>query len=337
MHDPSPPVVLVTVLDWGLGHAARCLPLLRLLQRNGCRLIVGSAGPALELLRRECPDLTLLPMPAYRVRYPFSSMALNMVLQGPRLLLTLWREWRWTRRIAGRYRPELILSDSRFGCFHARTPSVFLSHQLRPIAPSPVVRLYRWWLLNRFTERWVPAGPPPGNLAGRLADPEGMQPVFFTGNLSRFGNKSDEPVPEHSLAVLALLSGPEPQRSRLEKELLDELRSAPGECMLVRGLPGAPDYRQPGLSVRGAAFGEELRTLMLRARRIICRSGYSTLLDLAALGRQARLIPTPGQTEQEYLARRWQGRPLPHHPIDEGLILHRIEQLIRRKWRKRVN
>lgn len=306
---PSPPVSgrrnLICALDWGLGHASRCLALADGLEAAGESVIFASSGPAAAFLRRERPTAIVHTLPSYRVTYPSRWMPLNVVRQLPRWLRVIYQENRELARLVRQERIDRIISDNRFGCYHHVVPSVFLTHQLHPITHEYVVaRLYRAYL-QRYDEFWVPDWPD-RRLSGQLSRPAGYAPVHYLGPLSRLPPQSE--TESASFDVLALLSGPEPQRSWLEQVVLDQLDSRPGHHVLVRGLPaGGPPLRPPaGVTVHDFADAGRLARLLPAAGRVVCRSGYSTLMDVHAVTDPQKmiLIPTPGQTEQIYLARR---------------------------------
>ena len=304
---PVPRRVLIGALDWGLGHAARSCVLVQRYLDAGWAVDLASSGPAGRLLRAEFPHLPYYELPAYAVRYPGRNMYRNLARQLPRLLRTGYRENRWLRRYCRRTAPDLIISDSRFGLYHPRHRSVIVTHQTEPILHPAVggwiLPVYRW-LLRRFSAVWVPDHAGPDRLSGRLSSPDRYPEAHFIGPLSRMAAFAEyRPAPEWD--TLTLLSGPEPQRTYLERELLPQLSRLPGRHLLVRGQPGGAAPTVAGnVEIVAALFGAELARALAGARLVICRSGYSTLLDLRALDKPALLIPTPGQTEQHYLAQR---------------------------------
>jgi hypothetical protein len=229
-------------------------------------------------------------------------MPLNVVWQLPKWGWTIWRERRVTAALVRKLGVTRIISDSRFGCYHPAIPSVMLTHQLHPITNAALVSgLYRRWL-QRFSEFWVPDYPDQ-RLSGKLSDHQGYTNVQYIGPLSRLEAKE---VPTDPFACFALLSGPEPMRTRLEKALLPLLGRLPGRHVLVRGIPSDQPARQAGnVTMLDFADATFLATYLPAASWIICRAGYSTLMDLAALKVKGKrlFIPTPGQTEQFYLAR----------------------------------
>ena len=298
---------LLAPLDWGLGHAARSLALARRLTAAGDRISWASSGPAAAMLRRELPPGTVVhELPPYRVHYRSRSMHWNVARQFWHWQRTIRAEHRATRELVDHLGVDRIVSDSRFGCYDPRVESILLTHQLHPVTNfSPASAAYRWHLRRCFDAYWVPDHPDHDRLSGKLSDPTGYREVSFIGPLPHL-----QEVPgEEPYELLALLSGPEPMRTRLEDILLPQLGPLPLGVRLVRGLPVPEDAPPLGdISTPTLPYADTylLSRLLTAARYVIARPGYSTLMDLRALGKRAILIPTPGQTEQIYLAQRAQ-------------------------------
>ncbi len=300
--DPGPSRTLLCVLDWGLGHASRSLALAEELEAAGDRVFFASCGSALRFLEMERPGTQVYELPAYGVSYPTENMPLNVALQAPRWLRTMWREHRQTVRLVRTLGIDRIISDSRFGCYVPGVPSILLTHQLHPIFNfAPLSKLYTRYL-QRFSAFWVPDSADQ-RLSGRLSDSQGYKTVRYIGPLSRLHFPAT--LPPKTWRTFSLLSGPEPMRTRLEAILLSQLASLPGPHLLVRGIPTADRVRSTAnVTIHDFANRDFLEQNLPAAEFIICRPGYSTLLDLDRLpGRQCIFIPTPGQTEQEFLAR----------------------------------
>lgn len=300
----TPRINLLCVLDWGLGHAARSLALTHTLRQAGHTVHLAASGDALSFLARALPGEHIHRLPAYDVRYPSGNMPLNVARQLPRWSVTIFRERRATAALVRQLGIERILSDNRFGCFLPGVPAVFITHQLHPITHNRLVSwCYRRWLHN-FTAYWVPDYPD-RRLSGRLSDPRSYPNVRYLGPLSRLRPLAAAP-PTPPLDVFALLSGPEPMRSHLEAILLEVLANLPGRHLIVRGIPSDEPTRQQGnVTVRDFADAPFLARQLPAARWILCRAGYSTLMDLAAVKATGKrlFVPTPGQTEQLFLAR----------------------------------
>lgn len=304
--------ILVAPLDWGLGHATRCIPLIRQLQALGHTVLLAGEGSVARLLQAEFPQLPLLPLAGYRVRYSRSGkgMTLALLRQIPRLLRTIRREHRWLLKTVEQEKIDFIISDNRYGLWHPKVPSVILTHQLAVQHPAarwtePLIRKLLYRHIRRFRACWVPDTAENSGLAGALSHPpvKPDTPLHYIGWQSRFETSSHTSIPGH---WLILLSGPEPQRSLLENLLLRQLETFPGTATVVRGLPG---HERALPSTGRFNFynhlpAAELQTLIGEAEFVLSRSGYSTLMDLLKLQKKAFLIPTPGQTEQEYLALR---------------------------------
>lgn len=298
--------VMVAPLDWGLGHAARCVPVVRALLARGAEPVIAADQGPLALLRTEFPDLQHEPLPGITVRYAAGRSQLwSMARQFPAMLRSVAAERAAFERIAPGLRLDAVISDQRFGVRSTQLPSVLITHQLFPFTPFARNALRRVNLQHvaRFDRCWVVDEPEAPGLAGELSHgPHLPANARYIGPVSRMAHgrlRSDR-----SWVVVAVISGPEPQRSLLEGILLEQLMALPGAHLLVQGLPQRPGTRRVGhVEVVAHLSGEDLRAALLGAHLIVSRSGYTTLMDLAALGRSALIIPTPGQHEQEYLGR----------------------------------
>jgi len=298
--------ILVAPLNWGLGHATRCIPIVRELQEMGAEVLLASDGVALHLLRAEFPHLPSIELPSYRIRYDTPSMVWNIGRRLPRILWAIWQEHRAVEKIVHQYDLSGILSDNRYGCFSRRVSSVLITHQLNVRVPGlswlvqPIMRLF----FTPFDFIWVPDMAEAPGLSGELSHngPLSLRDkVRYIGILTRMQAR-EEPRTEYDIAVV--LSGPEPQRSILEQRLLEQAMFMPYKFIFIQGKTQAKNHHFISSNIEVVSFltSEELNNVLLSSRLLISRSGYSSIMDLAALGKKAILIPTPGQTEQEYLA-----------------------------------
>lgn len=302
--------ILVAPLDWGLGHAARCVPVVQaLLARGAVPVIAADKGP-LALLRSEFPELDHVRLPGISIRYSKGgSQLLRMALQFPAMVRQVQAEQRAFERLRRVCRIDAVITDQRFGVRATDLPSVLITHQVFPFTPvaQGALRKVNLRHIERFHRCWVMDEPGAEGLAGELSHPagaRGMMPVNarYIGTLSRL-----RPADGLEHDVVAVISGPEPQRTLFEREIISALSGLPGRHVLVRGLPHmeqeAGEERIGNVQVMAHADAVTLQGLLTGARAIVSRSGYTTLMDLAALGRSAIVVPTPGQEEQEYLGR----------------------------------
>jgi UDP:flavonoid glycosyltransferase YjiC (YdhE family) len=298
--------VLVAPLNWGLGHASRCVPLVRHLRSRGVEVMLASDGEALQLLRAEFPDLRCLELPSYRIRYKSENMVRNMAWQLPRIYKAIRDEHKALRGLASETPLDGIISDNRYGCFLPNVPNVLLTHQLAPIVPGKFyARCVKGLVeraLARFDAIWVPDVAESPGLSGRLSHlVHPIHPkVQYLGLLSRM----DGHIREHEYDLIAVLSGPEPQRTYLEQVLLEQLLALEGRFLLVQGKTRAKTHHFAAEHVEVVSYltSADLCERVAASRAVVCRSGYSSLMDLAVMGKKAIVVPTPGQTEQEYLA-----------------------------------
>ncbi len=299
--------ILVAPLNWGLGHATRCIPLIRVLLQEGFEVLLGSDGNALTLLQQEFPELQSLTLPSYQIEYPkkAANFKWNMLLRSPKIIKAINAEQKMMKNLVKSNTIDGVISDNRFGLYHSAIPTVFITHQLQVLSgnttklTSAIHRRY----IKRYDACWVPDFKDLGNLSGKLGHPKNFKiPVIYIGPLSRL-KKLEIQI---RYDILVLLSGPEPQRTELEEILLHELRIYKGKVLFVRGKIDAEKPVKAPDHIRIVDFMESdaLEKAINASKLILCRSGYTTIMDLAKLGKKAFFIPTPGQTEQEYLAKR---------------------------------
>ena len=317
--------VLVAPLNWGLGHATRCVPIIKGLLAEGYEVVIAADGYPLKFLRREFPHLEWIEFEGLKVRYADGQSQVGAMLrQVPEFLRGIWREHKELKRIVEAYDIDVVVSDNRFGLWCRDVHSVYVTHQLMVKMPRglkwmewAVWRLHRWFI-KHYDECWVPDVEGEDNLSGDLSHKYPLlKNTRFIGPLSRFSTTpirwEDVRVEAEALDlkdrydVVAVISGPEPHRTNLEREITDNgLQIIDGSSLLiVQGLP-VDDLRlaehRDGVDYIPHLPTGLLQWYMQEAEEIVCRSGYSSIMDLHTIGRKAHLIPTPGQTEQIYLA-----------------------------------
>jgi uncharacterized protein (TIGR00661 family) len=305
------PTILVAPLDWGLGHATRCIPIISALIHQNCNVLLAGEGRIKALLQQEFPHVSFLDLKGYQISYSKSKWTLPFTIttQIPKILAAVNYEHEWLEKTVLEYSIDAVISDNRYGLYHPQVPSIIITHQLLIKTPfgkqvDKYLQQLNYEYITQFTECWIPDAEGSVNLAGELSHPlkEPSIVTKYIGPLSRF-NSDNEPKEEKHLLIL--LSGPEPQRTVLEELLLEQLVDYSGPVCLVRGLPGDNTYLTVtnNISVFSHLSADELKQKILQASFVIGRCGYSTIMDLAILKKKGILIPTPGQTEQEYLAK----------------------------------
>jgi uncharacterized protein (TIGR00661 family) len=302
--------VLVAPLDWGLGHATRCVPLIHALKQAQCHVYVAGNPTALKLLQQEVTGVEYLPLEGYNIRYSSKrNMAWKILQQIPKIIRTINKEHRWLQNIVATHQITHVFSDNRYGLHHKDATCIFITHQLRIKAPfgwlESVIQRINYHYINRFDTCLVPDYEGTLNIAGKLSHPGHLPaiPVQYIGPLSRL--KTPDVQVSIQYKWLVLLSGPEPQRSILENLLLQVINTVQHPVLLVRGLPleSAELAAPPHCKVINHLPAKDLQLLFAQSEYIISRSGYTTVMEILALQKKSILIPTPGQTEQEYLAK----------------------------------
>ena len=308
--------ILIAPLNWGLGHATRCIPLIRHYLATGNEVVLGGDGESIALLRQTFPALRVIDLPSLELRYTDNAQQRGFYLRAlPALIRFTLADYYYLRQQLAIEHFDMVISDNRFGLFSRDTKCVYMTHQLYVQLPKrlkifqPLARALHACIYKRYNEVWVPDyADPINNLAGALAHGGRFDRYAkYIGPLSRFRNRESEIGNRNSgYAILAILSGLEPQRTLFEQALIARFKDSTQPVLIVRGKIGGPaTATQIGAVTLVPHMGDEqLVPLMQQAKKIIVRSGYSTIMDLAVLGmlHKAEFHPTPGQSEQEYLA-----------------------------------
>lgn len=297
----------MAVLNWGLGHATRCEKLIDHFVAKGYQIVLASDGMALAYLRKRYPQISCHELPPLLIRYPLKHLLLRQCVLAFQVARSVSRDHLAFQELVEKIHPGIIISDNRYGCYAVGYQNYIITHQINPEAPwyfkKPVQWVVRHWL-RKFTEIWIPDCQGTLNLSGKLSQPLKKTTVRYLGNMSRFSHLAGT-ASEKYLPILIVLSGPEPHRSQLEKKILEQLSSQPHSAILVRGTnkPLILPVPLQVIETIDMADTHQLSVLLTHAKMYIGRCGYTTLMDLHALGIPALLIPTPGQPEQEYLAK----------------------------------
>jgi len=304
--------VLLSCLNWGLGHATRCIPVIKELVKLNAEVTLSAEGGGKAILQQHFPDLRFVEIPGVEIKYPRKgSMALSMIAQMPGILRSISREHDHLEMLIDRFGFTHVISDNRYGLFSPRVKTAFICHQVNIMTPAhlnflqPVLKYLHKKRIEKFNELWIPDIDSADNLSGELSGHDHISiPVRHPGVLSRFEASAD--VSEKKYDYIALLSGPEPQRSMIENKLLPLLKKTGKRSLLVKGKPEENHITTDGYPEIVPSISDDLLRKILHPETcLIARPGYSTLMDVAVLRhRNLILIPTPGQTEQEYLAER---------------------------------
>lgn len=318
--------IIITPLDWGLGHASRCIPIINALMDLGIEIYMAGSGRSGLLLQKEFPQLAYKELPWPNIKYHNNGrFEWAIARQTPKIIAAIKQENKIINDYIIQHKIDGIISDNRYGCWSAHIPSVIISHQLKLLMPTYLMPLeiilnkLSYNYISKFSNVWIPDETEPNDLSGILSKPHWLHKL---NNVERIGLLSrcypiDLPK-KYELAII--LSGQEPQRTLLEQKLLKQVALLPDSynCILVRGITEGSD--QPLLMEKITSYDylttTALNEVLNQSEIIIARSGYSTIMDLIKLRKKALLVPTPGQTEQEYLA----------NYLSKKKIFHTVEQ-----------
>ena len=305
--------ILICPLNWGLGHATRCVPIIKKLSSEGHKVIIAADEGPLAFLQKEFPDHEFIKFPGFSPKYSRSNtQVFKMMAAFPGALRDFRRDHKTVESIVKNYNIDTVISDNRFGCWSKNAHSVFMTHQLHIQVPriwkwtTPIINIFNNSYIKKYDEVWVPDMENEPSLGGRLSHPaiKGFETKYI-GYLSRFSSDNHD-VTEKTNKFLVILSGPEPQRTMFEDIVLKQARETKDNILILRAKPNSSELLRDipdNVSMFNHVDDEMFVKLVNSSEHIICRGGYSSLMDLVALGRKAFLVPTPGQTEQEYLAK----------------------------------
>jgi hypothetical protein len=340
----GPPHVLVSPLDWGLGHASRIIPVISRYISCGYRVTIGGSGKSGALLRRTFPDLPFITIPSFKIYCAGNGIWLifSIILQLPEMFFCTIREHQLLKNIVARHKINIVVSDNRYGLFNSSTYNIFITHQISPVLPFILqwaefpLYLILSRLIHQFDECWIPDYMGESNLSGRLSHRYKLpRNARFIGILSRFAEGIPVNPDSEKFDLVIVLSGPQPQLKKLTRLILFQVMQESLETLIITGLQDSipPQMERPGLTVVTHLETEAFKNALVNATTIICRSGYSGIMDLVTLGKTAMLIPTPGQSEQQYLAKYLSEKGLFHYMKQSEFNLQKLVPL-KKSYRK---
>lgn len=299
--------ILVCPLDWGLGHASRCVVIINKLIDLGAVPVIGADKGPLQLLQVEFPGLEFVVFKGKEIRYPSGSgMRIKMMMALPGIWRSIQTEHAEIQEIIKTHRIDGIISDNRFGLYQDLVPGVYMTHQLNiqsgQVFSDNLLRKIHNSFISKYDLCLVPDFEGQLSISGNLAVKSAMHKnVRHVGMLSRL-KSNIQYKSEFVYDFAVILSGPEPQRTIFEAKILKQLEDYEGKVLLIRGIAEDLKCNNTHVTIKNMGNTIEIENAFRDAEYIICRSGYSSLMDLVKAGKKAIIVPTPGQTEQEYLA-----------------------------------
>jgi len=322
--------ILITPLNWGLGHATRCIPIIKALQDNNYIPIIASDGIALDLLRKEFPYIQTLELPSYHIEYAKNAKNFKwkLIKNLPKMIVAILDEKKIVNSWIRKHDIDGIISDNRLGVFSKKVPSVFITHQLNVMTGNTTrfTSKCHQYFIKKYNECWVPDTNETINLTGELGHLNNHKlNLKYIGPLSRMRQKETAKVYD----LMIILSGPEPQRTFLEEKLQQEIMRYNGNVVFIRGVVEKEQSKQQIKNVTYYNFmnTKQLEQTFNESDLVLCRSGYTTVMDLAKLGKKAFFIPTPGQYEQEYLAIKLQDENLVPYAMQNDFTIEDLSKV----------
>ncbi len=327
--------IIVAPLNWGLGHATRCVPIIHLLLEQNFTPIIASDGNALKFLKKEFPELESLELPSYTISYK-KNLKWGLFLQIPKILKAVKKEQKIIEDFIAKDHDVVgIISDNRFGLRSKKIPSVYITHQINVLSGGLTTFLtskIHQHLIKKYYECWVP-DTKDSDFSGKLSHSNTKKiRARFIGVLSRF-KRETLPITND---ILIILSGPEPHRTSLEEKIKRELKEYKGSIILIQGKIEDQQKKEieENVTIYNYLLSDELQTIINESELLICRSGYSSIMDLAVLNKKVFFIPTRNQTEQEYLASYLEKNKHAPYSKEEDFTLELLKKIVNYKGLK---
>lgn len=321
-------------LNWGLGHATRCIPIINALLEHGHQPYIASDGVALSLLKKEFPELPAFELPSYKITYAEKgkNFKIKMIWDSPKVIKAMAKEKKAVKKLVKEHGLDGIISDNRLGVYYKKVSCIFITHQLNVLSGNTTWMSSKAHqkIIKKFDACWVPDVEGKPNLTGKLGHlKKSKLNIAYLGPLSRFEKKE---LPK-AYDLMVLLSGPEPQRTFLEEKLLKELDGFNGNILFVKGKieeqQNKEDLKTSNGKIQFYNFmkSDQLEKAINQSDKVLCRSGYTTVMDLAKLEKKAFFIPTPGQYEQEYLAKRLEKQQLVPYCTQDKFTIAELDRM----------
>lgn len=321
--------ILICPLNWGLGHASRSIPLIDKLKEKNYTVVIASDGDALLFLKKEFPKIQTLELPSYEISYSKKGFLLKwkLLFSIPKIANAVLKENKLIDKWIEEFEIDGLISDNRLGCYSSKIPSIYITHQVT-ILTGITTKLSSWlhqYFIKKFNQCWVPDHEGEPNLSGKMSHTNKPElNIDFIGPLSRL-QKTNSPI---VFDLMILLSGPEPQRSLLENKLNEEIKTFEGKVIFIKGVFTS---KQEIKTVKNTTYynymtSDQIERSYNQSKLVICRSGYTSIMDLAKLEKKAFFIPTPGQTEQLYLAQKLEQEGIAPYAFQDDFKIENLKE-----------
>ncbi len=305
--------ILISPLNWGLGHATRIVPIINKLKDKN-KIIIASDLLPYQFLKTEFPNLQIIKFPSFEIKYPKNNsfMPIKMLFSSPKIFLGIAKEHFLLKKLIKKHNIDIVISDNRFGLWNKKIYTIFITHQImikmtkRLEFMEYFVFLINKYFISKYNELWIPDLQKNNNLSGDLSHKyTAHKHTKFIGILSRFEkfNQKNFANSKKRHDIVAIISGPEPQKTIFFELIYEKLKNTNRKTLIIAGKPGTSFIENNNnIEIVNHLETNEMFTALKNSELIISRAGYSTIMDLHVINKKAILVPTPGQTEQEYLA-----------------------------------
>jgi len=323
--------ILISPLNWGLGHATRIVPIISKLKDDN-KIIIASDLLPYQFLKSEFPNIKIIKFPSYTIKYSKKNifMPIKMLFLSPKIFFGIIKEHFILKKLIKKHNIDIVISDNRFGLWNKKIYTIFMTHQImikmtkRLEFMEYFVFLLNKFFISKYNELWIPDFKGDNNLSGELSHKySAHKNTKYIGIISRFEkfNQKKTKKIEKKYDIVAIISGPEPQKTIFFNIIKNILKNIDKKILIISGNPGkffSGNFNN--VEIVNHLETSEMFAVIKNCELIISRAGYSTIMDLKVLNKKAILVPTPGQTEQEYLANYLKNNKLFHFINQDELV-----------------
>ncbi|MFA5259147.1 MAG: glycosyltransferase family protein [Candidatus Pacearchaeota archaeon] len=308
--------ILFGVFELGLGHATRCTPLIEILLSKKHEVHIISTGRSLNILKEtfkeKCVYYDICGIHSF---YNSNFFKTNFAIHINSIIKSLKKARVESKLVIDKGKFDLVISDCRYDIFDKVENSFLINHQLRLMAPigcEMIIEKYLNSMMNNYSKIIVPDFET-SSLSGRLSHglryiaKDKIDYIGILSSVKKLNLKED-------VDIFISLSGPEKTRLKLEKKIISQALNLNEKVVITGGNPDKHETKKfENITYYSYLKTKEQQNLMNRAKFLVIRSGYTTIMELAELNKKALLIPSPGQTEQEYLGDYLEEKKYFHH------------------------
>ncbi|MEK6968538.1 MAG: glycosyltransferase [Nanoarchaeota archaeon] len=296
------------ISNYGLGHATRMLPVIMKLIEQGEKVTIVAKGNSLLMLKNELGDASNYELMQYEVPLKFSDKGFSMfetLKAGPSFISLISSQKKWLENFSAKEKIDRVIADGEIGYHLKNKKSFFVNNQLR-LLPGSLLGDGTELLTDVFSkgfEKVIVPDDENGTLGGLLTSKTRFydkKRLAYVGILSSIRKKNVVRNVDYFISI----SGPGISKEVFTRQVMEQLHLLKGKVVVALGRPDLKEIASKGnAKIYPYLNRKQQESFLNKAKLVISRSGYTTMMELAEIDKKAFFIPTLNHPEQEYLAK----------------------------------